>query len=403
MDVRPCVNADEMRGAFAPIWHYFGQNTPSDDAIKHFHRVLAPERVHAGFDGERIVSGSASFPFDLTVPGGRVSAAGVTVVGVLPTHRRRGYLRAMKRSLIDAAHARGEAVAVLWATEDTIYGRFGYGMASMAAEIDVPREHTSAFGRDDTPGQARLVPLDEAEPLIAPVYERMARATPGMFARSAAWWQDRLLTDQPWKRGSGGALRCAVWEVEGSTTAYAFYRVNQLFERGSSIGNIFVVEAIGDSPQATHAIWRFLFGIDWLARVKAVFLPVDHPLLLSLKAPRRLNFLVREGLWVRLIDVGAALSARGYATDESVVIEVADEFCPWNAGRWRIARGGTERTKAEPDLACDVASLGCVYLGGFTFAQLERAMRMKELRPGAIARADAMFHSDRAPWCPKLF
>ena len=106
---------------------------------------------------------------------------------------------------------------------------------------------------------------------------------------------------------------------------------------------------------------------------------------------------------MRLIDVGAALSARGYATDESVVIEVADEFCPWNAGRWRIARGGTERTRGEPDLACDVASLGCVYLGGFTFAQLERAMRMKELRPGAIARADAMFHSDRAPWCPELF
>ena len=111
-----------MREAIAPIWHYFGQNTPSDDAIKHFHRVLAPERVHAGFDGEKIVSGSGSFPFDLTIPGGRVKAAGVTITGVLPTHRRRGYLRAMKRSLIDAAHARGEAVAVLWATEDAIYG-----------------------------------------------------------------------------------------------------------------------------------------------------------------------------------------------------------------------------------------------------------------------------------------
>ena len=403
MNARPCATAEEMRAAFAPIWHYFGQLPPTEDAIKHFARVLEPKRVVIGFDGDTAVAGSAAFPFDLTVPGGRVKAAGVTIVGVLPTHRRRGYLRAMKRALIDAAHARGESVAVLWATEDTIYGQFGYGIGSMAAEIDVPREHTDDFAKIHTPGQARLVPLEEAEPLIAPVYERVARETSGMFARSSAWWQDRLLTDRPWLRGSGGALRCAVWEVDGHATAYAFYRVNQMFERGSSTGNIFVVEAMGDSPQATHAIWRFLFDIDWLARLKAIFLPLDHPLLLSLKAPRRLNFLVREGLWVRLIDVGAALAARGYTSDGSIVIEVADEFCPWNAGRWRVARAGVEKTTAEADLACDVASLGCVYLGGFTFAQLERAMRVKELRAGAIARADAIFRSDRAPWCPELF
>src|SRR6185369_6261485 len=136
MNVRPCANADEMRAALAGIWHYFGQNPPNEDAIKHFKRVLPVERMHAGFDGDRIVSGAGSFAFDLSVPGGgHVKAAGVTVIGVLPTHRRRGYLRAMMRSLIDHAHARREPVAVLWATEDTIYGQFGYGMASMAAEI----------------------------------------------------------------------------------------------------------------------------------------------------------------------------------------------------------------------------------------------------------------------------
>jgi len=403
MSVRPCTTAEEMCAAFAPMWHYFGQLPPSQDAIRHFARVLAPERVHAAFEGDKVVAGSAAFAFDLTVPGGQVKAAGVSVVGVLPTHRRRGYLRSMMRSLIDAAHARGEPVAVLWATEDTIYGKFGYGIASMSAEIDVPREHMRAFAQIGTPGQARLVPLDEAEPLIAPVYECVARETPGMFARTAAWWQDRLLIDQPWRRGSGGALRCAIWEVDGRATAYAFYRVNQTLERGNSTGNIFVVEAMGDSPQTTHAIWRFLFDIDWLARVKAGILPLDHPLLLSLAAPRRLNFLLRDGLWVRLIDVGAALSARGYATDDSIVIDVADEFCPWNAGRWRIGRGGVEKTAAEADLACDVSSLGCVYLGGFTFAQLARSMRVRELSAGAVARADAMFHSDRAPWCPEIF
>ena len=294
-------------------------------------------------------------------------------------------------------------MAVLWATEDTIYGQFGYGMASMAAEIDVPRDRTAPFAPGAARGDTRLVPLEDAEPLVAPIYERVSRVTPGMFARTSAWWQDRVLNDMEWKRRGGGYLQCAILETGGMPAAYALYRINNAFERGVQTGNIFVVEAMGDSPEAESAIWRFLFEIDWLARVKAHYLPLDHPLLLSLADPRRLNFVVREGLWVRLIDVGAALSARSYASDDSVVIEVTDEFCPWNAGRWRIAQGGTEKTAAEPALACDVASLGCVYLGGFTFAQLARALRMRELRPGAIARADAMFRSDRVPWCPELF
>ena len=403
MKARPCVNTDEMRAALVPIWHYFGQNPPSDDGLKHFKRVLSHERVHAGFDGDRIVGGTGSFAFDLTIPGGRVRAAGVTVTGVLPTHRRRGHLRALQRSLIDCARTRGEPVAALWATEDTIYGQFGYGMASMAAEIDVPRDRAAPFAPNSVRAETRLVPLEEAEPLIAPIYESVTRVTPGMFARASEWWQDRVLNDMEWKRRGGGYLQCAVLESGGKPAAYALYRINSAFERGVQTGNIFVVEAMGDSPEATNAIWRFLFDIDWLARVKAIYLPLDHPLLLSLADPRRLNFLVREGLWIRLIDVGAALSARGYATDDSIVIEITDEFCPWNAGRWRVARASVEKTTAEADLACDTASLGCVYLGGFTFAQLERSLRVKELRTGAIARADAIFHSDRAPWCPELF
>ena len=403
MQVRPCANADEMRAALGPIWHYFGQNPPTGDAVKHFDRILPPERVHAAFEGEKAVAGSGSFAFDLTVPGGQVKAAGLTVVGVLPTHRRRGLLRAMMRSQVDAARERGEAAAVLWATEDTIYGQFGYGIASVAAEIDVPREHAISFRQAEIPTEVRLVSLAEAEPLIAPIYGRVARETPGMFARTSAWWQDRLLIDHPWRRQGGGALQCAVLEIGGQTAAYAFYRVNQAFERGSSTGHVFVVEAMGDTPQAMHAIWRFLFGIDLVARLKAIYLPVDHPLLLSVAAPRRLNFLVREGLWVRLIDVGAALSARSYASDDAVVIEVADEFCPWNAGRWRVARNGVAKTDAPADLACEVASLGCVYLGGFTFAELARALRVRELCAGALTRADTLFRTDRKPWCPELF
>jgi predicted acetyltransferase len=106
---------------------------------------------------------------------------------------------------------------------------------------------------------------------------------------------------------------------------------------------------------------------------------------------------------VRLVDVGEALAARTFRDGAPVVLEVADAFCPWNEGRWRVASGGVERTEGEPDLRCDVRELGSVYLGGFTWGELARAGRVEEAADGAAARADALFAVDRAPWCPEIF
>lgn len=401
--VRVCSSIEEMRMAVSPIWHYFGRSAPSEDQIEPLARVLPAERVHAAWAGDRVIGGAGAFPFELTVPGGRVRAAGVTVVGVLPSHRRRGVLRAMMRAQLDACRAQGESVAYLWASEDTIYARFGYGVASLAAEVDVVRERSAFYAPAESPGQTQLVPLGEAEPLVAPVWERVAAVTPGMFARSSAWWQARALTDPAWRRRGGGELQCAVLEVHGRSTAYALYRLNPGYDRGIQTGSLDVVEALGDSPESTRAIWRFLLDIDWIARVRAGLLPLDHPLVLLMAEPRRLRLSMRDGLWVRLVDVGAALAARSYATTGSVVIEIADEFCPWNQGRWRVAAGVVERTSDSADLSGDVTALGSAYLGGFTWAQLARSLRVTELRPGAVARADALFCRDVAPWCPEIF
>ena len=155
--------------------------------------------------------------------------------------------------------------------------------------------------------------------------------------------------------------------------------MNWAFERGLQAGSVAVVEAVGESPEATAAIWRYLLDIDWLARVKAGFLPVDHPLLLLAAEPRRLGFTLRDGVRVRLLDVKAALSARSYQDRGFVVIEVIDKFCPWNAGRWRNGAGGVDRTDEAPDLRCYVSALGSVYLGGFTWTQLARALRVEEV------------------------
>jgi predicted acetyltransferase len=164
-----------------------------------------------------------------------------------------------------------------------------------------------------------------------------------------------------------------------------------------------VIEAVALDGRPTAELWRYLFDIDWAARITAFLLPVDHPLFFLLATPRRMRYRAFDGVWARLVDVGAALSTRGYAADGAVVFDVTDDFCPWNAGRWRLADGRAKRSKASAQLRCDVTALGSAYLGGFSFSELVRGGRVEELRRGAAARADAMFASERAPWCPEIF
>ena len=401
LDVRPC-GPDEVAQGLAPIFHFFG-STPSEEAAEDLAALFGPGRTLAAFEDGKAVGGAGSFPFELTVPGGRVRAAGVSVVGVLPTHRRRGVLRELMRAQLDDVHDRGEPVAYLWSSEATIYPRFGYGMASLAGAIELLRDR-SAYAQPFEPrGRVRLVERDEAHELLPPIYEQVALETPGMFARSREWWERRGLADSDWRRRGGSELQRAVLEVDGAAEAYALYRLRPEFEGFTSVGKTEVVEALAGSPAATAEIWRFLLDVDWMSRVTAQLLPVDHPLFLLLAEPRRMQFTLTDALWVRLVDVGAALSARSLAGDGEVVLDVADAFCPWNEGRWRVGSDGAERTDAAAELRLEVSALGSVYLGGFTFAELARALRVEELRPGALARADALFASDRAPWCVEIF
>ena len=399
--IRTC-RPDEVVHALAPIMHFFGHR-PTEEGTRRMLRTLEPERMHAACEGDAIVGGAGAFSFELSVPGGRVPAAGVTVVAVLPTHRRRGILRALMRTQLDDVHRRGEPVAYLWASEGGIYGRFGYGPASLCGDVEIARAHGGFAHPFERAGRTRLVDGDEALELVPPVYEAVARETPGMFARSRDWWDARVLADPEWRREGGGEQMRVVLELEGRPAAYALYRLHPSFEAGSSSGFVSVIEAMGATPAATAGIWRFLLDVDWMERVKATLLPVDHPLLLLVTEARRLRMRVGDALWVRLVDVRAALAARSLQGDGSVVLEIVDSFCPWNEGRLRVARGEVARTTDEPDLRLDVSALGSVYLGGFSWAQVARAGRAEELADGALERADALFRTGRTPWCPEIF
>jgi predicted acetyltransferase len=400
VEIRPC-SAEELTVGLEPIFHYFGR-TPTQDSITSVSGVLEPGRLHAAFEDGRAVGGAGAFTFQVTVPGGRVPAAGVTTVGVLPTHRRRGILREMMRAQLDDIHARGEPLAYLWASEATIYGRFGYGVASLAAEMEIPRNRADFARPAGHAGTIRLLTRDEALEVLPALYERVAVETPGMFARTREWWETRALADPEWRRQGGGEMVRALLELDGEAQAYALYRLHPAFEYSSSTGHVTAIEVVSTTPAATARIWRYLFDIDWLERLRAALLPVDHPLLFLLAEPRRARFTLADGVWLRLVDVEAALAARRYTSDERVVLAVADAFCAWNEGRW-LVEGGASRTDEEADVRLGVDALASVYLGGFTFRQLERAGVVEELAKGGIERADRLFYTDRAPWCPEIF
>ena len=359
--------------------------------------------MHAVRVDGTLAGGGGTFPFELTVPGGRVRAGGVTVVGILPTHRRRGLLSGLMRAQLDAMRERGEHVAYLWASEDRIYGRFGYGMASQTVWIDVSRDHAGFALPYEPAGTIRLVELDEALATFPDVYERVAVRTPGMFGRTPTWWETRALRDAPDRRNGGGPHVRVDYEEGGRVDGYAIYRVHASWDDGLPNGHVDVIEALGATPQATAGIWRYLLDVDWMQFVRARLLPADHELRFLLAEPRHLRARVGDGLWVRLVDVGEALRARTYADLEPVTIELSDEYCPWNEGRWRVGPDGADRSDGEPELRCDVRELGSTYLGGVTWNELVRAGRVEELAEGAAARASALFAAERLPWCPEIF
>jgi predicted acetyltransferase len=212
-----------------------------------------------------------------------------------------------------------------------------------------------------------------------------------------------VFLDPPDRRDGGGPKRLAVLETDEGPEGYAVYRHKPpKFEEGTPDGEVDAIEVVALDGRPTAQLWRFLLDIDWASRITAWLLPMDHQLFHLLAAPREMRF-VSDGLWVRLVDVGAALSARTYGRDDALVLDVSDAFCPWNEGRWKLEDGHAERTRASADLRCDVSVLGSVYLGAFAMSELVRAGRAEELSPGAARRADAMFAAERKPWCPEIF
>jgi predicted acetyltransferase len=366
------------------------------------------DRSLGAWDDDTCVGTAGAFAFRLTVPGGAaVPAAGVTMVSVAATHRRRGVLRSMMRRQLDDVRSWGEPLAILTASEPEIYGRFGYGVGTyhVNTEIDTTRVRLSVPpGTDDV--RLRYVAPAEALDACEAVYARLVPGRAGMVARVPGWERLGLLDPQSEREGAS-PLQCVLAERGGEVVGYARFRIKAGWEAAGPKGTVVVRDLYALDPAGHAALWRFLFDIDLTSKVTARARPVDEAWQHMVSDVRRCSLLVRDSLHIRLVDVGAALQARSYQAPVDVVLDVEDAFCPWNSGRWRLTgdpKGAScARTEEAPDLALTVRELGSAYLGGVTLDSLAAAGRVRELRQGALTEASVAFACTVPPWLPHGF
>jgi predicted acetyltransferase len=226
-----------------------------------------------------------------------------------------------------------------------------------------------------------------------------------MVERSRAWWEGRQLRDDPDHRDGWGEKHVAVLELDGRPAAYAIYRLKPDWDEAVPKGKLFASDVHGLTLEATAEIWRFLLDFDWTATIEAECLPLDHPLFHLLAYPRRMRYRAGDGFWIRPLDVGAMLSARRYASDGRLTLEIAsDPLFRDNVGTWTISGGVAKRSRRRPDVRLDVQTLAQVYVNGFSFVELGRSKRLEETARGGLRRADALFATgDPYPWCPEIF
>jgi predicted acetyltransferase len=312
----------------------------------------------------------------------------------------------MRRQL-DEIHEQDTPVAHLWASEGRIYQRFGYGIGSLAARFDISRPDAELFQPVEPRGRMRLVDRAEAMKSFPAVYDRVRSTRPAMTDRDERWWE-AIFVDVEKLREGATPYFWATYEGDGGLDGYVVYRVKESKDPLGRFDNILdVEELLWATDDAYVGLWTYCFGVDLIGHVKSSRRPVDEPLLYMLAEPRGLGLQVRDGTWLRVVDVGPALEGRRYGAEDRLVLRIEDGFCAWNDGTWEL-EGGPDgatcrRTDAEPDLALDAATLACAYLGTVPFRTLARAGRVEEQTPGSLARADAFFASSAAPWCPHVF
>ena len=356
-----------------------------------------PGRTFGGYLDDTLVGTASSFTTRMVVPGGaRLPHAAVTRVGVLPTHTRRGVARALMNAQLADARQRGVPIATLRAAEGGIYERYGYGVAGRIEIVDVAARQ--AVLRPGVPrGDAlRLASAASAWSLQREIYARVDPAWIGAMSRSDEWWTVRRARVEDEKQ----QFAVVVHGAPGAETGYVRYHPTGGADEAAAVH---VDDFVAADDAARAALLRYLFTIDLVDTVRFGTWPVDDPLRVMLVDERPVRTVaIEDEIWLRLVDVPAALAARTYRGSGEVVVGVVDDVVPGNAGAYWIGAAGAKPTTAAPELTVGVAALGAAYLGGTTWRQLAVAGRVSG-DPAAVAVADELFATDTAPYCGTFF
>ena len=375
-----------------------GFSTHASDEYVDVARTMAEvDRTFGAFDGTEIVGTATTRTSELTVPGGTVPLGYVDDVSVFPTHRRRGILTRMMRAQLDQMHERGEPFAALSASESLIYGRFGFGVATWTEQWRIERRHSTMKTPPDAGGRMKFIDPDVARSEWPCLHRLVRRDRVGMARYSDAYWRMALL-DSPGQRRGASAFFHVAYLRNDSVSGLCSYRIRD--------HEVLVVFLLGEDPEVEAELWQYCFGIDLMTQIQGFNRPVDDPLPWRLDDVRRLNRTTTDHMWLRLIDVNAALEARQYDCPGALTLKVSDDFCDWNDGVYelKLENGGAVCTSSDgqPDLHLSVADLAAVYLGGTSFSALARAGRVMSSDMDALRLADRMFRTDRAPWYVEL-
>ena len=390
VEIRTLSVGDETRAAHNLFRASLHRQPMSEDQWEHSGKSFEPGRTLGAFDGDRMVGTALAWTSDLVVPGGAVlPLAAVTRVGVRADFRRRGVLTALMRAQIDDFAARGEVFAALHASEPVIYSRFGYGVATRSVRVSAERARL----RPEVPRGGSIRIIEPGDKVLPEVYERGGRTRAGSIARPPYIWVNY---DRAWAINEN--IVTAVHTGDDGDDGFVTWRPAEAPEPGARIP-VDIEDLVAASPSVAYALWDFVLGMDLVGRVRAWYRPVDEPLSAAVVDSRTVSVdAVDDDLWLRIVDVPAALAGRAYGDGPPVVIQVVDAFRPANSGRYRITRDGARRCDEDAAVSVDVDVLAMPYLGAWTWSALAAAGRVRVADPAALPALDRLFAVDQAPF-----
>jgi len=401
------ITDDEYPAFARALIEGFSEDLPDDEFPNLLKSTLPPERTLAAFDGDEIVGTFGGYALDLTIPGAQIPMEGTTVVTVFPTHRRMGLMAEMMTRHLENAAGNGYAIAGLWASESSIYGRYGYGCASYANSIKLQSSRI-VFRPDIDVERVKRISIEDAAGVLPAVFDAALPRVSGVYARSTEWWNVEILYDGAWTRRGKTSKRIVVHDGPDGPDGYAIYRQKGAeSDDGHSNGTVHVVEVVAVTDTAHASLWSYLTNVDGCPNVSSWNTAVDDPLALKLVEPRRVRIESRsDALWILILDVVRALEARTYEQDGSIRFSVEHAFRSDAEGTYELSIsngvGTCSRTNEKAELAVDLDVLGALYLGGGDANAYASAGRVRG-DSDTVATLNDVFHTAQAPWCNQVF